>query len=636
MICRRRKFAGEEEGVMKALSRITKVLLGEGGILFLILTLIGMAVQYPRVWADGSAESRSLPLTRIYMPESDVPLEAPLETPQTFSASQVLPAQVSIFYPTMGQSGEGLCWQGLRIDSHNNVYPIGSGEISKILPDGKLVNGVNDQNFFASGGLSFWGELDESGGKFYTASGNAVFSAPFLEGSTFSILISGLNDGQAIVLGQGPLVGSLFVSEGANQVSRVTLSPLGVNLFASGTSFFASPEAIASAPDGTLYVVNRGFDPPQLTKISPAGVPTTFLTGTVAQVNRAVIVDDAGNIYWSHASGINKYDASGNLLGTLPGPPDKPAYGNPMGAAFDSSGNLYIVDNFDCKKIYKYTLALLVNDLVTFEPIPSTFHFTPEPTGCPAEFVGKFSFEARLTNISDFALSDLVVEVTALTNGNLLQNADGGPGGVGARLPVPRQDGFSDGVLTSDEFVDVPFLICLREKSPFNFFVDVLGVSGHSATQIILSYLSPNYRFLVVPFGQGSGFEQPGFDDSQFDVGNAAFGTGGFCPLDTTVETAWPLETDILLRKTFTLPANASSVSVAVAIDNDVQVFINGVDVSGGLQENEGCAERDRFVFSVPDRLLIFGGENLLAVRGRDRGVISYIDVEVRADILPF
>ena len=182
----------------------------------------------------------------------------------------------------------------------------------------------------------------------------------------------------------------------------------------------------------------------------------------------------------------------------------------------------------------------------------------------------------------------------------------------------------------------MPFLICLRERSPFNFFVDVLGVSSPSATQIILSYLSPDYRFLVVPFGQGSGFEQPGFDDSQFDVGNAAFGTGGFCLLDSTVETVWPLDTDILLRKTFTLPANASSVSVAVAIDNDVQVFVNGVDVSGGLQENEGCAERDRFVFSVPDSLLIFGGENLLAVRGRDRGVISYIDVEVRADILPF
>ena len=150
---------------------------------------------------------------------------------------------------------------------------------------------------------------------------------------------------------------------------------------------------------------------------------------------------------------------------------------------------------------------------------------------------------------------------------------------------------------------------------------------------MIVPYLSPGYRFLVVPFGQGAGFEEPNFDDAQFAVGHAAFGTGSFCPLDSTVETAWPLETDILLRKTLTLPANASSVRVAVAIDNDVQVFVNGVDISGGLQENEGCAEPDRFVFSVPDSLLIFGGENLLAVRGRDRGVISYIDVEVRADI---
>ena len=117
-----------------------------------------------------------------------------------------------------------------------------------------------------------------------------------------------------------------------------------------------------------------------------------------------------------------------------------------------------------------------MNDFVTFEPIPSTFHFTPDPTGCPEGFVGKFSFEARLTNISDRTLSDLVVEVTTLTNGNLLQNADGGPGGVGAQLTVPQQDGFTDGVLSPDEFVDVPFIICLTQRRPFTFVVDVFGV----------------------------------------------------------------------------------------------------------------------------------------------------------------
>jgi hypothetical protein len=67
------------------------------------------------------------------------------------------------------------------------------------------------------------------------------------------------------------------------------------------------------------------------------------------------------------------------------------------------------------------------------------------------------------------------VAVTTLTNGNLVHNADGGPGSVGARLTVPRQEGFTDGRLTPDEFVDVPFLICLTQQGSFIFEVDVLG-----------------------------------------------------------------------------------------------------------------------------------------------------------------
>jgi YVTN family beta-propeller protein len=275
----------------------------------------------------------------------------------------------------------------------------------------------------------------------------------------------------------------------------------------------------------------------------------------------------------------------------------------------------------------------IVNDLVAFEPLPSTYRFTTDITGCPTGFVGTFSFEAMLTNISASALSNLLVEVTTLTDGNLLLNADEGPGGVGSHLTVPRLDGFTDGVLSAEEFVDVPFAICVREHSPFSFFVDVVGVIGTPATQtqVLLPYLSPGYRFLVVPFGEGGGFEQPDFDDAHFAVGDAPFGTGGSCPLDATVQTLWPLETDLLLRKTFRVPANATMVRVAVAIDNDVQVFINGVDISSGLQQSENCTERDRFIFAVPESLLVFDGENLLAVRARDRGVISYVDVEIRA-----
>jgi uncharacterized delta-60 repeat protein len=124
----------------------------------------------------------------------------------------------------------------------------------------------------------------------------------------------------------------------------------------------------------------------------------------------------------------------------------------------------------------RYGSQPVVNALVSFEPLRSTLRFTPDPTGCPRGFVGKFSFEARLTNTSESSLTDLVVVVTTLTNGNLLQNADGGPGGVGARLTVPQQDGFSDGVLSPKEFVDVAFVICLQERRPFQLFVEVFGV----------------------------------------------------------------------------------------------------------------------------------------------------------------
>jgi hypothetical protein len=114
--------------------------------------------------------------------------------------------------------------------------------------------------------------------------------------------------------------------------------------------------------------------------------------------------------------------------------------------------------------------------LVGFQPLPATFHFTPDPTGCPEGFVGILRFEARLTNTSDGSLSDLVVVVATLTHGHLRQNADGGPGGVGARLTVPQQDGFSDGVLSPDEFTDVPFLVCLTQRRFFTFGVDVFGI----------------------------------------------------------------------------------------------------------------------------------------------------------------
>ncbi len=151
------------------------------------------------------------------------------------------------------------------------------------------------------------------------------------------------------------------------------------------------------------------------------------------------------------------------------------------------------------------------------------------------------------------------------------------------------------------------------------------------------------YSYLLTTQNGGpAGFEAPGFDDSDWPVGAAPFGGGPVpfdgCTLfntDAPFITLWPIGStapeggsDILIRKRFAMPA-AGQISVQVAIDNDVQVFLNGVDISGGLKTHEGCATRP----GIPDPFTFIAsapaGENVIAIRARDRGVISYLDVRV-------
>jgi hypothetical protein len=160
-------------------------------------------------------------------------------------------------------------------------------------------------------------------------------------------------------------------------------------------------------------------------------------------------------------------DMGDNACGAAPNNIDQRGYVRPVGAmcdigAFESGAEPPPV----------------ISSLVAFADVPSTFNTTSDVTGCPAGFVGKFSFSGRLTNqITSPAVYDLMARVTTLTNENLLQNADGGPGGVGALLTIPQVGQYSDGVLDPGEFVDVPFVICLKEPSAFDFVVDVPGLT---------------------------------------------------------------------------------------------------------------------------------------------------------------
>ncbi|WP_257462572.1 NHL repeat-containing protein [Archangium lipolyticum] len=280
-------------------------------------------------------------------------------------ASGSIPATIDIVYPTRGQSGYGSCWSDLDIDSAGNLYPINAMGVYRMLSDGTLVNGVDDTNLFITGSVSGVGALsavvlDESRGRFFGLETGGVYEAPITEGSSFSLLVPG--NGiyhHELTLGRGPLADSLLANViGTSRVDRVTLSPPGLETF-SDSGLIVVPGAMASAPDGTVYVVSTSMPTilPQLIRIGTDGTASVFAEGTDLQVNGAVAVDAQGNVYWSRADGMAKYAPSGQLLGILPGPPDKEAFGSPRGAVFDAHGDLFLMDNFDCKKIYKYTLG---------------------------------------------------------------------------------------------------------------------------------------------------------------------------------------------------------------------------------------------------------------------------------------
>jgi hypothetical protein len=86
----------------------------------------------------------------------------------------------------------------------------------------------------------------------------------------------------------------------------------------------------------------------------------------------------------------------------------------------------------------------------------------------------------------------------------------------------------------------------------------------------------------------------------------------------------------MLLRKEFTLPASAHNLRVEGTVDNDATVYINGQQL--GLPVLSGNCVANAINRSAPDSLLVAGGTNLLAVRGHDFGVTTYLDQRVRYD----
>jgi hypothetical protein len=126
---------------------------------------------------------------------------------------------------------------------------------------------------------------------------------------------------------------------------------------------------------------------------------------------------------------------------------------------------------------------LVVNDLVVVGTVSTDFDATPVPGG-PA---GVFRVTTDFTNRSNQGIVNPFVEVVELTGGNLLLNADGGAGGVGARLTLPDSatTPFQPGASST-----VEFLIGLQQQEPFTFFVNMLGAPGASNPSVSMQWKS--------------------------------------------------------------------------------------------------------------------------------------------------
>jgi hypothetical protein len=251
------------------------------------------------------------------------------------------------------------------------------------------------------------------------------------------------------------------------------------------------------------------------------------------------------------------------------------------------------------------------------------------------------------------------------------------PGGtLAATVNVPNDEGCPTAHSTPVTVAYRP-LVCFTPNS----------VTFIELPATVIDYAAPGYSYLLVGpnFGNQStpalsfpadsqGWSSPSFTQTSDWVAAAPAPFGQLvspaCEVYTTnpVVTLWPAATGgtpspstgsgLLLRKSFTAASGFSGhVQIKVAIDNDIQVFLDGHDVTDPsvfpgvtfvgvgtssnvvtgswsgygtpFQRHGGCTARDAGTFMVPGAALSTGTSHLLAVYAHDYGGDSYVDVQV-------
>ena len=144
------------------------------------------------------------------------------------------------------------------------------------------------------------------------------------------------------------------------------------------------------------------------------------------------------------------------------------------------------------------------------------------------------------------------------------------------------------------------------------------GVASVASAQVVNVQTDATWKVLtsVPPAGWNT---NAGFDDSAW--ANAAIQTGGPFPLGThSTQRIWNTPTsvgasaDVYFRKTFATAAAATSAIMDIAADDDIDLWVNGVQVIN----NSDCLASNILNTNVQPQIVI--GTNLIASHNHDCG----------------
>ena len=162
---------------------------------------------------------------------------------------------------------------------------------------------------------------------------------------------------------------------------------------------------------------------------------------------------------------------------------------------------------------------------------------------------------------------------------------------------------------------------------PLILFFLFIG-TANSAT-----YIAPGASYQYTFTNPGSGWEQPGFDDSQWNIGLAPFGnvsTGNF-----GYNTYWPADGsdgfDVWLRITAELPA-MSQLQYDLGVDNGFELWLNGTSIAAANQA--GYTYRWEYSGSL-DTSSLYLGTNYIAIALEDHGGSTAFDMQLTGNPVP-